>query len=219
MRQRATLPAVRILVTLMIGFWVAASSTSCDRNTEAFVEGEKPRAPDLARIFPQSDPSATQPGAGQAMPPSPVPQRGASPVRAPAAPSAPSEMPRSSAAGTGQGEGGANIVGTIRVSQALDSSIPSAGTLFVIARPAGVTAGPPLAVLRVPSPRFPLAFEIGPANVMIPSMRFQGDIGITARLDSDGNAMTKLPGDLEGATRGTHQPGASGVEIVLDTKL
>ena len=74
-------------------------------------------------------------------------------------------------------------------------------------------------MLRVPSPRFPVAFEIGPANVMIPSMRFEGDIGITARLDSDGNAMTKLPGDLAGATRSDHQPGASSVEIILDTKL
>ena len=91
--------------------------------------------------------------------------------------------------------------------------------LFVIARPAGVTAGPPLAVLRIPAPRFPVAFEIGPANVMIPSMRFQGDIGITVRLDSDGNAMTKLPGDLEGTSKDFHQPGASGVEIVLETRL
>jgi hypothetical protein len=91
--------------------------------------------------------------------------------------------------------------------------------LFVIARAAGVRAGPPMAVLRVPSPSFPMEFEIGPANVMIPSMRFQGDIGITARLDSDGNAMTKLPGDLEGATAESHQPGARGVVIVLDQKL
>jgi hypothetical protein len=91
--------------------------------------------------------------------------------------------------------------------------------LFIIARAAGVRGGPPMAVLRVPSPRFPMDFEIGPANVMIPSMRFEGDIGITARLDSDGNAMTKLPGDLEGATRESHRPGDTGVAIVLDQKL
>ena len=119
----------------------------------------------------------------------------------------------------GSGSREMNISGTIRVSGALEGSVPAQGMLFVIARPAGVTAGPPLAVLRIPAPGFPVAFEIGPANVMIPSMRFQGDIGITVRLDSDGNAMTKLPGDLEGTSKDFHQPGASGVEIVLETRL
>jgi hypothetical protein len=169
----------------------------CDRNTEDFVEGEKPRSPDLSRIFPDSDRATGPAGVAPAMP-----RRGAPPVTAVASSS------------------GDTISGTIRVSQALQASLQvEEATLFVIARPVGVSAGPPLAVLRIPSPAFPLPFEIGPANVMIPSMRFEGDIVITARLDGDSNAMTKLPGDLSGATEEPIRPGATGVAIVLDQKL
>lgn len=203
---------MRTLFLIVIGLSVVVSSAACDRNTEAFVEGEKPRAPDLARIFPQSDPSEAPRGVEPPLPA--APQRGVPPLRPP------SVAPRAgSGSSLGSGSKEMNISGTIRVSGALEGSVPAQGMLFVIARPAGVTAGPPLAVLRIPAPRFPVAFEIGPANVMIPSMRFQGDIGITVRLDSDGNAMTKLPGDLEGTSKDFHKPGASGVEIVLETRL
>ena len=84
---------------------------------------------------------------------------------------------------------------------------------------ASVSAGPPLAVRRFASPRFPLEFEIGQANVMIPSMRFEGAIKLTARLDSDGNAMTRLPGDLSGAVATPLSPGAEGALLTLDQKL
>jgi hypothetical protein len=105
------------------------------------------------------------------------------------------------------------------VSPELASRLPASGSLFVIARQRGSVAGPPLAVLRVARPRFPVAFEIGPENVMIPSMRFEGEIQISARFDSDGDAMTQLPGDLSGSASSAHAPGASGVDILLDTRI
>ncbi len=209
MTNRTLVPLLLMVVSSF------ALTVACDRNTEAFVEGEKPRAPDLARIFPESEgagpglappnsvPDSAPRGAQRGnLPPSraEVPQRGAPPVVA----QAPSEA--------------ATISGTISVDSSLAGDVPSQGMLFVIARPFGVNAGPPMAVLRVPSPSFPLRFEIGPDNVMIPSMRFEGNIGISARLDGDGNAMTKLPGDLSGATTQPLQPGAADVEIVLDQK-
>ena len=220
--QRATLRAVKPHRSLVCLALVAVSSVvlavGCDRNTETFVEGEKPRAPDLARIFPESE------GAGPGLAPPNAPgmpgaQRGnVPPARA--------EVPRQAPAQQGappvaaqSAPAGATISGTIVVDPSLAGAMPSGGMLFVIARPFGVNAGPPMAVLRMPSPRFPVAFEIGPDNVMIPSMRFEGDIGISARLDSDGNAMTKLPGDLSGATPQPLQPGAKDVKIVLDEKL
>jgi hypothetical protein len=60
---------------------------------------------------------------------------------------------------------------------------------------------------------------MGQAQVMIPTLRFEGSITVTARLDSDGNAMTKLPGDLVGAVATPVAPGASGLKLVLDGKL
>ena len=114
---------------------------------------------------------------------------------------------------------GESIRGTVAVSPELVDRLPTTGSLFVIARPRGVAAGPPLAVLRITAPRFPVSFELGPENVMIPSMRFEGEIQISARLDFDGDAMTLLPGDLSGAAGSSHAPGASGVDILLDTRL
>jgi len=189
------------LVLLIASSWLLTAA--CDRNTEAFVAGEKPRTPDLARIFPESDPSATRPDAGAPSMPS-SPQRG--------------NVQQAQVQAPGQGAGG-TISGTITVDASLQSSVPSGGLLFVIARAAGASGGPPMAVLRIADPRFPLDFEIGPKNVMIPRMRFEGDIDITARVDGDGNAMTRLPGDLSGQTREPNRPGATGVAIVLDQKL
>ena len=71
----------------------------------------------------------------------------------------------------------------------------------------------------MPSPQFPVPFEIGPDNVMIPSMRFEGEIGLSARLDADGNATSRQPGDLSGATASPLRPGARNVALLLDQKL
>jgi hypothetical protein len=186
---------------LLTGLVLAALlGVGCDRNTEPFVEGEKPRQPDLARIFPGTTPDESSTRSAARLPP---------------------EAGRPQGRNTGAGVGAAShsIRGTIAVAPELASSLPASGSLFVIARPQGVPGGPPLAVLRVTRPRFPVSFEIGPENVMIPSMRFEGEIQISVRLDSDGDAMTQLPGDLSGAASTPSTPGASGVDILLDTQI
>jgi hypothetical protein len=60
-----------------------------------------------------------------------------------------------------------------------------------------------------------MEFEIGPGDVMIPGRRFEGAITLTARLDTDGNASSSGPNDLQGAAPSTVQPGTTGIEIVL----
>ena len=73
---------------------------------------------------------------------------------------------------------------------------------------------------RVPGPKFPLSFSLGPDDRMIQSVPFAGPIRLTARLDSDGNATSRTPGDLQGTgVDGPFQPGATGVVILLDTVL
>ena len=106
----------------------------------------------------------------------------------------------------------------VRLDPALAGEVPGDGVLFVIARKAGVQGGPPLAVVRTPGPAFPAQFEIGQANVMIPGLRFEGPLVLTARLDVDGNAMTRTAGDFQGAVADPVEPGAA-VEIVLDQRL
>jgi len=161
----------------------------CDRNVAPY-EGDQPaHAPDLSRIFPA--PAEPEPRGDEAEAAPPVAQA-------------------SSRAGAARGS---TITGEVRLGQGRP---PAGATLFVIARPAGTRGGPPLAVLRVPEPQFPFAFELSQANVMIPSLRFEGDMDVTARLDVDGNAMTRDPSDLEGRSPSARRPGDADVLIVLE---
>ena len=74
-------------------------------------------------------------------------------------------------------------------------------------------------MLRIPDPVFPLEFRIGPEHRMLEQMPFEGPFTLTARVDADGNAMTRNPGDLQGAAEGTHSPGASGIRVLIDEVL
>ena len=71
----------------------------------------------------------------------------------------------------------------------------------------------------MPDPEFPLEFAIGPEQRMIEQMPFDGPFTLSARVDADGNAMTRNPGDLHGAADGSYPPGATGVEILIDEVL
>jgi hypothetical protein len=206
--------ATGLLVTALL------SPLACDRNIEPYRPGEEPRQPDLGRIFPEG-------ARGR------VADRGGEETDAPAeSRTARSALPPSrSEAGNARGEGPGGppttgpaaaaaepIRGRIELAPGLEGALPADGVLFVIARPQGVSGGPPLAVLRIPAPRFPLEFTIGPADVMIPSMRFEGSLSLTARLDADGNAMTRGEADLSSTVEAPVLPGASGVRLVLSER-
>ena len=106
-----------------------------------------------------------------------------------------------------------SVSGIIRFDDALVSKKPENSTLFLIARPEGTTAGPPLAVKRYSLVKFPFEYKIGQGNVMVKGAQFEGEIDITARLDMDGVAKAQ-PGDIEGTI--TARAGDAAVEIVLD---
>jgi hypothetical protein len=196
--QFATVARVRRL-TLLIALWALAAA-ACDRNLEPFDPNEKPSEPDLSKIFPEGADSAepAQPG----LPPPPgAEERGA--------PAAPSEAAAGSA--------GAPVSGTVALAPELAGRTPANAVLFIIARRG---AGPPLAVKRVEHPQFPVEFTIGPEDRMIQAMPFAGPIELSARIDGDGNATSRSPGDVTGTARGGPvEPGATGVAILLDTRL
>ena len=89
--------------------------------------------------------------------------------------------------------------------------------LFIIAR-RGAT-GPPLAVKRVSAPRFPLDFSLGPDDRMIQAMPFQGPIRLSARIDADGNASTRSPGDLQTNSDTAYDPGARSITLLINEAL
>lgn len=174
-----------------------AAAAGCDRNLEAFDPNEQPQEPDLSRIFPAG---AERARSVAGMPPPPGAEaasggRGAPPVTSSAAP----------------------IRGTITLADGFSGRARSGAVLFLIARAS--ESGPPLAVKRISAPSFPLEFSLGPDDRMIQSRPFVGPLRISARLDADGNASSRTPGDLEGVAPGSYDPGAEGVSLVIDEVL
>ncbi len=180
-------------IALLLGVLVASG---CNRNIEPFDPDERPTPPDLSRIFP--------PGAELA-------RADAQPGDAPPAPD------RTGGRGAPPVASGAPIRGTVELDARLEGRVPANAVLFIVARSQG--GGPPVAVLRIPSPVFPLEFRVGPEDRMIEAIPFAGPMTISARVDSDGNAMSRSPGDLQGAAPGPVEPGARGVSVVIDEVL
>ena len=82
----------------------------------------------------------------------------------------------------------------VTLALAAGASAPQQGIIYVIARAAGVTAGPPAAVKRMPMSAFPLTFDVSSADSMM-GQPLPPKIHLEARIDSDGDAMTKDPKD------------------------
>lgn len=180
----------------MLALLLALVALGCDRNLEPYDADETPQQPDLSRIFPKGAERAARIQPGLPEPPG----RGAPPLA------------QEAAAG-----GGAPITGTIRLAEGLDAPVPRGAVLFLIGRRSA--GGPPLAVKRVADPRLPMEFSLGPEDRMIQTMPFAGPIRLSARIDADGNATSREPGDLQGDAPGAHEPGASGVLIEIDEVL
>jgi len=188
-------PALFLPVLLV----VALVALGCDRHVEPYVEGEEPERPDLSRIFP--------------------PERDRGGPEGPAELPAPPGPPPDAAGGAGAptAAAGSPVRGTISVAPELADRVPRNGVLFVFARPLG--GGPPVAARRLPVANLPLAFELGPDHRMMQGVPFQGPFQLVARLDTDGNATTRTPGDLQGTSPAPVSPGDTDVILVLDEAL
>lgn len=82
--------------------------------------------------------------------------------------------------------------------EALPTPLPESAVLFVIIRPAGMTAGPPLGVSRVDRPRFPVQVSIDDRNAMMPERKLSEQPGLSfqARLSLSGQ-VTPQAGDWQ----------------------
>ena len=110
--------------------------------------------------------------------------------------------------------GGEAIEGTLTL--APGQTVPTGAVVFVMARPAGVETGPPVASLKLPAGTFPAPFRIGAENLM-GGGQFPPQVTLMARLDGDGNAMTKGPTDLY-ASGGVVASGSKGIMLTFAPK-
>ncbi len=107
---------------------------------------------------------------------------------------------------------GRGVSGTVDVDPSLRSNLPPGGVLFVFARAAGVSEGPPVAVKRLPA-RFPAAFELTEADSMM-GQALPNQLLIEARLDEDGDPTTRSPSDPK-ARLDRVKVGRTDVQLVL----
>jgi len=107
------------------------------------------------------------------------------------------------------------ITGRITLASNVQPPEGAQTALFIIARsPEG--GGPPVAVKKIERPTFPVAYSLGPENVMIRGAPFAGRLSVSARLDRDGDPMTREAADLIGEYKNNPvEAGSKNVDIVI----
>lgn len=134
----------------------------------------------------------------------------------PAAPSLPPGHPPLSGAGPGPArpaDPATSIAGTVALAPSLGARVGSGDVLYVIARNTKTNAV--VAVRREEGIRFPHAFQVSSADLMMEGTAFTGPFDVTARVSKTGDAIPGK-GDLEGTTKGV-AVGARGVSVTIDS--
>ncbi len=88
------------------------------------------------------------------------------------------------------------------------------GVLFIFAKKAGTPM--PVAVLRVPSPTFPVHYSLSEKNVMSPGTPFSGPLLVSGRYSPSGDAMDKS--GPEGSSATAVEIGKSDINLELKAK-
>ncbi len=119
---------------------------------------------------------------------------------------------------------GGDVQGTVRLDAKLKGDVKAGATLFLIARrdTGGKGKGMLLAAKKVAvtgPAMFPMPYTLTQADVMMQGTQLNGVVAVTARVDNDGDALSKNPGDLTGAHGKGVPVGSKKVDLTLDTKL
>jgi hypothetical protein len=111
------------------------------------------------------------------------------------------------------GTKGQSIAGVIDIDPLLGAEVPPGAIVFITVREAGFAAGPPAAVKRLVATSFPLRFEIMQADSMT-GEPIPDHVLLEARVDSDGDPMTRSPRDPK-ARQDDVRTGTADVRLVL----
>jgi len=119
---------------------------------------------------------------------------------------------------------GGTLMGTITVIDALKEKVKKGSVLFIIVRrdEGEGRRGMMLAAKKVPvqsASLFPLTYVITPLDVMMQGTVLTGPVRIEARIDQDGDAISKQPGDIVGAFAKGAKVGEKGLDFALNNTL
>jgi hypothetical protein len=113
------------------------------------------------------------------------------------------------------------LEGVIKLDGKVKDKVATGDTVFVVARKyeEGATGpGTPLAVRKLTVDKFPLKFSMDSRDAMFAGTQLAGKVVVTVRVDKDGDAMTKNPGDVTGQSKPVEPP-KKDVVVSLDTVL
>lgn len=109
------------------------------------------------------------------------------------------------------------LSGVVRVQAGI--AVPKNATLFIVGRGASGASkkpSPPVLVKKIHPVKFPLDFALTGQNRMFQGLPVPYEMNVSARLDQDGDAISKSLGDLTGKLDGVKR-GAKSLQLVLDT--
>ncbi len=111
--------------------------------------------------------------------------------------------------------GAVTVRGEVVVADALKGRIPSGLTLFIVAKSVG-SPGPPVAIWRTTTGRWPVNFQLDDSQAMLPTRKLSsaGVVTIEARTSRTGQAMP-APGDFQGVSAQLDPAAGSPVRIVI----
>jgi len=110
------------------------------------------------------------------------------------------------------------IAGELRLDAKLKDKVKAGDAIFLVARSGDKPTGPILAVKKLTAgDKWPLAFSIDGRDAMMPGTQMAGKVTLSVRVDKDGDAITKNPGDVTGMA--TTTPPNEKLVVNLDTVL
>ena len=120
---------------------------------------------------------------------------------------------------------GGNINGTISLDKAQAGKIKAGSTLFIIVRrdEGEGKRGMMLAAKKINvtgAAMFPLKYTVTPKDVMMAGTSLVGNVRVSARIDQDGDAISKQPGDVVGAAKAPVEVGSKkAADFTLDSAI
>jgi len=205
--------------------FLCAALTACDKKTPTTSSAPPssalpPLAPGSAPAIAAGDKPVHAPMGGgmQGLPPGHPPMLGGG---HPGAPGAMGGMGGMGGAQTTPGDipfdPKTQVSGVLRLDDKVKAKVASGDVIYLVARNAD-TPGPPLAVKRLTAGSWPITFSLDARDAMFEGTKMAGKVIVQVRVDKDGDAATKNPGDVTGVSRAIALP-ADKVVITLDSVL
>jgi hypothetical protein len=130
---------------------------------------------------------------------------------------APSPAPPTAPPTAGGKGGGQTITGVITLAPARKADVAPTDVVYLVARRVADNPGARgslVAVKRFTASSFPIEFSLGEADMMFKNGAFEGELTLAARVDKDGDPITRKKGDVFGTVDHV-KVGAAGVEVKL----